>query len=734
MTVKLTMQSGGLNHQQNGKIQHPSQQILANSKMTISNKIGDSAEAIANKQNLQNELKHHPGSPFYIPTSKNLQSNGEEAGLHPDFINHEDLPFNKYGKKLFKPVDLTSNNNCKRFINNNTRNVSNNHKKFINRKFIIDERSKLRNVPANNEFVTNDAMEIDVGDSSDNNENHRAFESAIEGNVRLEREQTHISNRSSETHINLDERLHKSVGGDGCDQIRDNLSKPIRQCATADEMDVDIDRNSPDPYDRFQEMDSCRRDENSDLSNHNEQLTSAFNPNHNHSKSPHPKSPLSHHHESKDYSSAFQEHLRRNLNCRRFDTSDDEGRQSPDESSSLPLQSIYRESELSPKAPQSPNERLSNEKEQATINSLQCNNYGQSSLRPTGNKLNDKYDIVNLIKKENAKTPLDISKREERLGSPINVMSPRSSPSLSSSPTFSERIYESGGDGETQQFFEDSKTTRQLKFSVDNILDPNKFTGKTAQETSSGTVVDHMSRITSNILIGQNILNSYKHLQNHWRPHLEFLSQQHHQHEFINHHSVSSDPASVSGPPTNISGDETYDEEDNDEDLSVNGDGDDGDASDCSDDADKSTSGKKSKHGGDSKSNGGKPRRARTAFTYEQLVALENKFKTTRYLSVCERLNLALSLSLTETQVKIWFQNRRTKWKKQNPGMDVNSPTVPTCASSGHSGPGGFPFHPALSGPGGHYSNSVGHYPYAAAAAAYFHHLGAHHTHGLTHT
>ncbi|XP_067153299.1 NK1 transcription factor-related protein 1 [Apteryx mantelli] len=90
---------------------------------------------------------------------------------------------------------------------------------------------------------------------------------------------------------------------------------------------------------------------------------------------------------------------------------------------------------------------------------------------------------------------------------------------------------------------------------------------------------------------------------------------------------------------------------------------------------------KRKRTGSDSKS--GKPRRARTAFTYEQLVALENKFKSTRYLSVCERLNLALSLSLTETQVKIWFQNRRTKWKKQNPGADTSAPT------SGGAGAGG---------------------------------------------
>ncbi|XP_057705513.1 NK1 transcription factor-related protein 1 isoform X2 [Corythoichthys intestinalis] len=96
---------------------------------------------------------------------------------------------------------------------------------------------------------------------------------------------------------------------------------------------------------------------------------------------------------------------------------------------------------------------------------------------------------------------------------------------------------------------------------------------------------------------------------------------------------------------------------------------------------------KRKRSGSDSKS--GKPRRARTAFTYEQLVALENKFKSTRYLSVCERLNLALSLSLTETQVKIWFQNRRTKWKKQNPGADTSAPTGAGSTSGTGGGIGG---------------------------------------------
>lgn len=68
-----------------------------------------------------------------------------------------------------------------------------------------------------------------------------------------------------------------------------------------------------------------------------------------------------------------------------------------------------------------------------------------------------------------------------------------------------------------------------------------------------------------------------------------------------------------------------------------------------------------------------KSRRIRTAFTLEQLQMLEHSFQRCHYLSVLERHSIASALRLSETQVKIWFQNRRTKWKKelQSQGKEV---------------------------------------------------------------
>uniref|UniRef100_A0A914MDA3 Homeobox domain-containing protein n=1 Tax=Meloidogyne incognita TaxID=6306 RepID=A0A914MDA3_MELIC len=58
-------------------------------------------------------------------------------------------------------------------------------------------------------------------------------------------------------------------------------------------------------------------------------------------------------------------------------------------------------------------------------------------------------------------------------------------------------------------------------------------------------------------------------------------------------------------------------------------------------------------------------RKPRQAYTEQQLNTLEQAFMEDKYLSVQKRVQLAVDLMLSETQIKTWFQNRRTKWKKQ---------------------------------------------------------------------
>ena len=60
-------------------------------------------------------------------------------------------------------------------------------------------------------------------------------------------------------------------------------------------------------------------------------------------------------------------------------------------------------------------------------------------------------------------------------------------------------------------------------------------------------------------------------------------------------------------------------------------------------------------------------------FTNEQLTALEDNFRRKPYLVGKERADLAKVLNLSETQVKVWYQNRRTKSKRDDDGDMMNN-------------------------------------------------------------
>uniref|UniRef100_M3Y348 NK6 homeobox 3 n=1 Tax=Mustela putorius furo TaxID=9669 RepID=M3Y348_MUSPF len=80
-----------------------------------------------------------------------------------------------------------------------------------------------------------------------------------------------------------------------------------------------------------------------------------------------------------------------------------------------------------------------------------------------------------------------------------------------------------------------------------------------------------------------------------------------------------------------------------------------------------------------------KKKHTRPTFTGHQIFALEKTFEQTKYLAGPERARLAYSLGMTESQVKVWFQNRRTKWRKKS----ALEPSSSTPRAPGGAGAGG---------------------------------------------
>uniref|UniRef100_A0A3P8WB13 NK2 transcription factor related 7 n=1 Tax=Cynoglossus semilaevis TaxID=244447 RepID=A0A3P8WB13_CYNSE len=134
-------------------------------------------------------------------------------------------------------------------------------------------------------------------------------------------------------------------------------------------------------------------------------------------------------------------------------------------------------------------------------------------------------------------------------------------------------------------------------------------------------------------------------------------------------------------------------------------------------------------------------RKPRVLFSQQQVSELERRFLQQRYLSAPEREQLAHILKLSSTQVKIWFQNRRYKCKRQRQDQTLEMAVYPAaqprrvpvpvlvrdgklCSSGSRSAPGDVTL--------GHYNTVLGcGYPGYHGANTMTHITGLHYCHPL---